>query len=212
MSLQSFFGDAYYINLDRRPDLNERMQQELTNAGISAERFPAFDIKQMNGKFHYLREKGHVGCLISHMSVMLLAKYRQLDSVLILEDDATFVPDLHERWEQIEKDIPDDWDVLFLGSWSPPRDPSKTKHIQGDVYRSFYALLTHAYAVRRKAYDRILAELGRDVQAVDQVVGSGWKFDLNVYSIHPVLAYQVGHFSETDYRDQRELGNNSELL
>lgn len=211
MSIQSFFGDVYYINLDRRTDLNKRMRQELANIGINAERFPAFDIKQMNGKFHYMREKGHVGCLLSHINVILLAKYRKLDSVLILEDDAKFVHDVNERWESIEKDIPDDWDVLFLGSWSRPRDPSHNLYVKGEVFKTSYALLTHAYAVRQKAYDKLLQVIVKDTQAVDQIIGSAQKFGLKVYSIHPVLAHQVSHFSETDYRDQRELGNNDVL-
>lgn len=211
MSLNEFFGDAYYINLDRRPDLDERMQEELTNAGIQAQRVSGFDITAQAGKFHYMRQKGHVGCLLSHLNVILLAKYRKLDSVLILEDDAKFVPDVQERWSKIVSDIPDDWDILFLGCWSNPRDPSKNTWVTGDVYKTSYSLLTHAYAVRAKAYDKVLRLLVSDTQAVDQVLGSALKHDVNTYSIHPVLSYQVSHYSETDYHDQRELGNNDVL-
>ena len=70
-----------YINLDYRTDRLEHVQEELDKIGIkeSAERFPAVKM-----------EKGNVGCTLSHIKCIDLAKSRGWPYVFICEDDITF--------------------------------------------------------------------------------------------------------------------------
>jgi glycosyl transferase family 25 len=71
---------AFYINLDSRPDRKQYMEDHLKTVGIHAERFKA--VKLTNGA---------LGCSMSHLKLLELAKKNNWDSILIMEDDIQFL-------------------------------------------------------------------------------------------------------------------------
>jgi glycosyl transferase family 25 len=106
---------AYYINLDHRQDRKQHVEEQLRNVGINATRFNA--IKMQNGA---------VGCSMSHLKILQDAHSKNLDHVLIVEDDITFLdPELFktqfQRFLEIHKN---NWDVVLLaGNNMPPYTP-----------------------------------------------------------------------------------------
>jgi len=104
--------NAFYINLEHRTDRKEHIEQELKKLGIKANRFNA--IKMTNGA---------IGCSMSHLKILENAKKDNLDHVLILEDDITFL-DVNLFKNQINKFFElhgNNWDViLFAGNNMPP--------------------------------------------------------------------------------------------
>ena len=104
--------NAFYINLEHRTDRKEHVENELNNIGIKSTRFNA--IKMTNGA---------IGCSMSHLKLLEDAKKNQLDHILIVEDDITFLnPSLFKT--QINKFFElhnNQWDViLFAGNNMPP--------------------------------------------------------------------------------------------
>lgn len=73
----------FYINLDKRTDRRIEIEDELQQYNLydNAERFPAI----------YTPEQGILGCTMSHLAVIKLAKERKYKQVLILEDDFYFI-------------------------------------------------------------------------------------------------------------------------
>ena len=71
---------AFYINLDTRPDRKEHVEAQLKLVGIKANRFRA--IRMANGA---------VGCSMSHLKCLEIAKDNNWEHVLIVEDDITFL-------------------------------------------------------------------------------------------------------------------------
>ena len=71
---------AFYINLDSRPDRKQYMEDHLKTVGIHAERFKA--VKLTNGA---------LGCSMSHLKLLELAKSNKWESILIMEDDIKFL-------------------------------------------------------------------------------------------------------------------------
>lgn len=71
---------TFYINLVSRPDRKQHVVQELSKLGINAERFNA--IKLANGA---------LGCSMSHLKCLEIAKQNNWDHVLIVEDDIQFL-------------------------------------------------------------------------------------------------------------------------
>lgn len=69
-----------YINLKKREDKQEFIENELNNYELLYERFEAIDYIQ----------QGNVGCSLSHLAVLKLAKERGYTNILILEDDFKF--------------------------------------------------------------------------------------------------------------------------
>jgi GR25 family glycosyltransferase involved in LPS biosynthesis len=78
--LHQYVDKVFYINLDIRPDRKETIETRLKEYGIEAERFPAI----------YHPTFGLVGCGLSHLAVLKLAKERGYKNVFILEDDFMF--------------------------------------------------------------------------------------------------------------------------
>jgi glycosyl transferase family 25 len=103
---------AFYINLEHRTDRKEHVEQQLTNIGITATRFKA--IKMDNGA---------IGCSMSHLKILEDARKNQLDHLLIVEDDITFLdPELFKTQINIFLNKhQNNWDVILLaGNNMPP--------------------------------------------------------------------------------------------
>jgi len=69
-----------YINLKKREDKQQFIVNELNTYGLNYERFEAIDYIQ----------QGNVGCSLSHLAVLKIAKERGYKNILILEDDFKF--------------------------------------------------------------------------------------------------------------------------
>lgn len=207
-TVNEYFDAVYWINLDRRTDLRAYAEEQHRSAGITAERLAGFDISEMSGVFNFVRSKGHIGCTLTHIAALTLAQYRSLDSVLVLEDDATFGFDFRERFAEAVPHVPDDWEILYLGSWTdfgPFTD--NVKPVSGPIVKLDWALCTHAYAVRGHAIDKILVSAVTKREPIDQVYAQMMRDgELTAYAVKPSLAFQTPHFSETDYVQQTLLG------
>jgi hypothetical protein len=106
--------NVFYINLESRPDRKEHIEAHLKTVGFpNVERFNA--IKMPNGD-------GRIGCSLSHIKCLEIAKERDYSHVLICEDDTLFLqPDVFV--EQFNKFLTKryNWDVvLFAGNNVPP--------------------------------------------------------------------------------------------
>jgi hypothetical protein len=91
---------------------------------------------------------GAMGCLHGHLQMIRLAKERKWPSVLILEDDVTFETETSEN-----ADIPDDWDMLYLGVHA-----LRGTDVNSHIFRLLTGLTTHAYLLHERMYDVILAQ------------------------------------------------------
>lgn len=74
--MSAFVDGCFYINLDRRTDRRAEVEAEFRKLGLNVERFPAIE-----------RNPGIVGCGLSHLAVLKMAKERGYKNVLIFEDD-----------------------------------------------------------------------------------------------------------------------------
>ena len=69
-----------YINLEKREDKKAYIENQLNSYSFEYERFNAIEYEP----------QGNVGCSLSHLAVLKLAKERGYKNILILEDDFTF--------------------------------------------------------------------------------------------------------------------------
>jgi glycosyl transferase family 25 len=106
--------NVFYINLEHRKDRKEHVETELTKIGLdlTAQRFNAIRM-----------ENGAVGCSMSHLKILQNAVAQNMDHVLILEDDITFLdPELFKtQFDTFLSRFGTDWDVILLaGNNMPP--------------------------------------------------------------------------------------------
>ena len=115
MSINSLadIKNIFYINLEHRTDRKEHVEKELLNIGLKeVQRFNAIKM-----------ENGAIGCSMSHLRILQDAQKNNLDHILIVEDDISFLdPELFKN--QLNKFFEthkNNWDVVLLaGNNMPP--------------------------------------------------------------------------------------------
>jgi len=70
----------FVINLERRLDRLEKIKNELKYIGWDYEIFKAID------------KNNHTGCSLSHLEIIKMALNNNLDEIIVIEDDCTFMP------------------------------------------------------------------------------------------------------------------------
>lgn len=124
------------------------------------EKFLAIDGRRVESEPWWTAGKGAWGCYQSHLKILTDCLKNNIDSVLILEDDAVCVPDFTSLSKQFFAQLPDDWELIYLGGQHlkqlqhPPVRVSEHVQIPYNVNR------THAYAARgRSAIKRLCQHL-----------------------------------------------------
>jgi GR25 family glycosyltransferase involved in LPS biosynthesis len=132
--------NVLYINLDHRTDRLDHVKFELEKIGIRDPiRFPAVKMPA-----------GNVGCTISHIRCLEIAKKNQWPAVFICEDDITFTqPDvlLNSLKKMVESGI--EWDVLVIGGNNCPPFIQTTEFCA----RVMNVQTTTGYIVKKEYYD-----------------------------------------------------------
>ena len=84
--------NVFYINLLTRPDRKAHIETQLKRVGFTTfERFNA--IKMPAGNNMNANSNGRIGCSMSHIKCLEIAKERGYNHLLICEDDTT-----HGMW------------------------------------------------------------------------------------------------------------------
>jgi GR25 family glycosyltransferase involved in LPS biosynthesis len=181
---------TYVINLDRRKD-----RLELLKIPFEWEKFSAFDGGKSN------RMGAIRGCLKSHQTLLKLIQGLKLEEAIIFEDDVVLCENFEVKFNNILKNLPEDWDLLFLGGWNKG---NIIKYAEGlNIAELVYT--THAYVIRNKFIDVLLASLhSKDKTAVNE---NDYKTDVllancllkgKCFICNPVLAWQREGYSDIE--------------
>ena len=101
---------SFYINLKSRPDRKKHVEEQLKIINITAERFNA--IKLPNGA---------LGCSMSHLKCLEMAKANSWPHLLIVEDDIKFLnPQLFKSQLNLFLSNHKSWDVVLIGGNNIP--------------------------------------------------------------------------------------------
>ena len=136
-----------YINLENRPDRKVHVEKQLESVGLNGTRFSA--IKMANGR---------VGCSMSHLKCLQIAKEKNWDHVFICEDDITFTkPDIFkiqiEKFLSSKHETVKNWDVCIVGGNNVP----PFQQIEDYCIRVSHCQTTTGYIVKQHYYDKLIA-------------------------------------------------------
>lgn len=134
--------NVIYINLTHRTDRLTHIKDQFHKMGISAERVNAIKC-----------DRGAIGCSLSHIKCIELAKSRNWPCVCICEDDILFTnSELFQS--QLSDFLKSDiiWDVLLLGACI--KEPFEV--INEKCMRVYNAQTTTGYIVKNHYYDTLL--------------------------------------------------------
>jgi len=114
--------NAIYINLDSRADRRLLFEKQIEDLhSLYPADFSFYPASRFSAFYHH--EHGAIGCSMSHLECLRIAKNNGWDHVLIFEDDAHFVhPEvLVHQVDSFLSQVRDEWDVLLLsGNNFPP--------------------------------------------------------------------------------------------
>jgi GR25 family glycosyltransferase involved in LPS biosynthesis len=193
---------ALYINLDSRKDRRDHVETQLAAiksgmVNLVAERFNAIK-----------HPEGAIGCSMSHMRCIQIAKERDWDHVLVCEDDILFtnVPLFLTQLSKFMTTVPD-WDVVLLaGNNIPPFEVVNDACIQISNCQT-----TTGYIVRSHYYDTLIANyrtginqlMRNPTQKLDYAIDRYW-FELQRqhlwFLITPLSVVQREDYSDIEQR------------
>jgi glycosyl transferase family 25 len=196
-----------YINLDYRIDRNEHIKKELEKLGIIETRIERFNAIKMSN--------GAVGCTMSHIKCMELAKLRNWSKVMICEDDAVFSqPDVLNTSMKKFAESNLAWDVLLIGANNVP----PYEKIGDYCIRVSNAQTTTCYMVSSHYYDTLIRNFREGVSKLlrDPTNKREWAIDMywkrlqgidRWYMLTPPTVYQKEDYSDIEGRavDYRHL-------
>jgi GR25 family glycosyltransferase involved in LPS biosynthesis len=133
---------AFYINLDSRTDRKLHIENQLKILNIHAERFNAIKLKN-----------GAIGCSMSHLKCLEIAKKNNWDHIMIIEDDILFLnPELFKN--QLNKFFKNnkDFDVILIaGNNVPPY-----QKIDDSCVKVYRCQTTTGYIVQKHYFDTLI--------------------------------------------------------
>lgn len=233
--------DAWVINLDRRADRMEKFRAAQPLLAERALRLPAFDAKKLKltpaiarlfAPHDFKWKKAVMGCALSHLALWtkLVNEPPDINSYLIMEDDAKLHPTWRDRWEEMmtEKALPDGWDVVYLGGVLPPNKEGFQQCIEpvndhlarvkeNSVFgqnppNRYFHFCAYAYVLSRQGAMKVLEVLkskGGYWTSADHMICNLAGF-LNIYFMNPLVAgcyqdddpvYQKSQFNDFSRKD-----------
>ena len=196
MKLDQYFDRIYLINLKRRSDRLEKFFQGIAphvTTTWSIEVVEAVDGPAVRPDLGY--EAGKWGCAMSHKRVHELIMESNDQKVLILEDDCEFFDDFEEKFASALEDLPNTWDMFYLGGnlWVPP-----VKY-KNSIHKIVKCYATHAYAVTRdfvKNYHHLI-----DFNSIIDNQYAELHSMMNAYVIHPSICGQFTSYSDVENKE-----------
>ena len=142
LNFNQVFDKVVVINLARRTDRLASITEQLNAHNIEFERFEAFDGQELG-------VSGVQACVMSHRAV--IEKYKDCQSLFIFEDDAKLKPNFSFLWDRFITNVPDDWQMLYLGCNRIESTP-----VADGVERLLQGIATHAYGVKQAIFDDLI--------------------------------------------------------
>lgn len=162
------FKHSLFINLDDRVDRFEHALNEFEKINIQVERVSG--IKNKNGA---------IGCTMSHIKCLQIAKNRDYEYVFICEDDITFLDPkkLRENAEQFKAHMKSKWDVLIIGGNNVP----PYEKISDYCARVFSCQTTTGYIVQKHFYDTLIKNFKESAEKLMRDPTNKREYALDMY-------------------------------
>ncbi|NEO54643.1 MAG: hypothetical protein F6K54_17085 [Okeania sp. SIO3B5] len=176
-------NSAFCINLKHREDRWKLFSEEMN-------KFPDnFNIVRFEAIYDPIEPR--MGCAKSHIRLIEIAKNKCMSAILILEDDVVFIEKPYAKIQAVLSNLPNNWDILQLGVYETPIG----EKIKENIYQIYYAQCTHCILYNHSVYDKIIAYDGKPLGIDDYISYLAATGKINLYHLHPPIAFQRKGFS-----------------
>jgi GR25 family glycosyltransferase involved in LPS biosynthesis len=167
-ALPDLLKNTLFINLENRTDRLTHVTKQLESIGVVGERFNACKTKV-----------GAIGCTLSHIKCLELAKARDYEQVFICEDDITFLnPSVFlDSLVKFSANKEIEWDMLIIGgNIVPPYEK-----VDEYCIRVGECQTTTGYVVKKHYYDVLIDNFRDSVKNLIQEPENKMTYALDVY-------------------------------
>jgi glycosyl transferase family 25 len=195
MKIKNFVSEGFYVNLDRKINRNIQCQKQLKKYELEGfvKRFSAIDAFGFEKKCDFESSDWYKCAEAnsnSQLNIIKYAKEKNLNNILIFEDDFYFFENnLFNPIHQIEKAIDSiqslNWDILYLGGTLLDENINM---VTPSLIKVNYMLCAHAYILNNSIYDKIL-DLKGLTPLMDNLLNI---VCINKYSVYPCSVVQNG--------------------
>ena len=191
---------CYVINLDHRRDRLNAFYNRLPPdfPWSTPERWQAIHGDSVKHPDWWTAGNGAWGCYKSHLNILEHCMNNHFDSYIVFEDDALFCDDFNDLMFDFYANLPDDWELVYIGGQLLHTDNHPPEEVNPRVYIPYNVNRTHAFMVRGKRGMEIMYKF---LQAVP--FEHGYHIDhhlgllherrmLKIYCPHKWLVGQIG--------------------
>uniref|UniRef100_A0A669EG57 Collagen beta(1-O)galactosyltransferase 2b n=1 Tax=Oreochromis niloticus TaxID=8128 RepID=A0A669EG57_ORENI len=166
--------------------------------------------------------RGEIGCFLSHHSIWTQVVERDLQKVLVLEDDVRFEPRFKRRLQAIMDDTDNtqlDWDLIYVGrKRMQVQQPERSVEGVNNLVEADYSYWTLGYALSHRGARKLLAAqplpkmlpvdeflpiMFNKHPNVEYMSHFGPR-DLKAFSVEPLLIYPTHYTGEPGYISDTE--------
>jgi len=215
-----------YINLDNEKKRMDYMEEQFSKYGIvNKERFSGLYGKNINIETiqelvhnnlivnnkrwcHFKYNKAILAIYVSHIKIWkhIYEKYNSDLYTLILEDDVILPSDLYSQVLNNIKNVPDDWDIIFIGRSRKLNGVNVNENVlkpnPGDWPGTNHGMF--AYLIKTSSIQKllkVLTPINYKIRHIDWVVRSFYNTSINAYYlINPIVKHDYEIISIKDER------------
>ena len=190
------------ISLAKAPERRKKIVKQIDDLGIQG----AYIMNAFDGDLLSEEEKdkhikigrwrvgekfkpGEIGCTMSHIEALKVAKENGWPSVIVLEDDVVLAKDFLKRLKLLDKLLPWTWEHVYL-SGIPGNPPPPTGLMFPNIAPSDFTECTHSMMINGAAYDKIIDKLGKFETTTDDIYCDMIRTkSIESYTYYPFVTY-----------------------
>ena len=158
------FDKIYCVTLKRRLDRWEEFKkglpQDFEKEFGKVEKWLAYDGREVQPPSYWKGGGGSWGCYNSHKMAIENALQNDYEKILLMEDDAIFLPHFIEKAKAFLNCLPSDAEIIYLGGQHLKRNVKNPEKINQNVYRPYNVNRTHCWGIiGRQAMVKVLKHL-----------------------------------------------------
>ena len=198
ITLNTVVDNVFVINLKRRPDRLKEVTTEMQKHNIQFERFSAID--DINLELSGVKMKRGLGCALSHLTIYKFMLQRNYKQIAVFEDDVYFHENFNELFPIIYKEVPNDWDLLYLGGNNYQPAQLISTHIEKTTCTYGF----HGYLIKRLAcIEFYLANRNKELKGEIDIAINNYiqYYEMRAYICKPKLAFQKPGYSDIRHKE-----------